>query len=212
MSSEEYKAKLREMYEPCLARADLKDFTEVVSLEWLLEMANPEPTETTDLGVEKPGILVGMAELAKDLKKRGLREPLVVGVGLGSGRARLEAGNHRVRVLLEMGFLHAPAVCWVGQSHVGFEGNGLHQGRSVKFWPQSKPMIALGPYDERYFEKPSALLPCAPIFSLDSASRGAKPRSASIPAAKEEAKKTQKPTKPKSEDPKPAQSDDASRD
>lgn len=167
MFNEEYKTKLREMFEPCLARADLKDQTEIVSLEWLMEMANPQPSETTNLGADKPGSIVSLADLAKDMKKRGLREPLVIAVGLGSGRARLEAGNHRVKILMEMGFLHAPAVCWVGASHVGFEGNGLHSGREVRFWPQAKPLVALGVYDERYFVKPSLILPSAPIWSLD---------------------------------------------
>lgn len=167
MFNEEYKIKLREMFEPCLARADLKDQTEIVSLEWLMEMANPQPSETTNLGTDKPGSVVSLADLGKDMKKRGLREPLVIAVGLGTGRARLEAGNHRVKVLFEMGFLHAPAVCWVGASHVGFEGNGLHSGREVRFWPQAKPLVALGVYDERYFVKPSLILPSAPIWSLD---------------------------------------------
>jgi hypothetical protein len=167
MFNEEYKNKLREMFEPCLTRADLKDQTEIVSLEWLMEMANPNPSETTNLGADKPGSVVSLADLGKDMKKRGLREPLVIAVGLSSGRARLEAGNHRVKVLLEMGFLHAPAVCWVGASHVGFEGNGIHSGREVRFWPQAKPLVALGVYDERYFVKPSLILPSAPIWSLD---------------------------------------------
>lgn len=174
MSSEEYKAKLREMFEPCLSRPDLKDNMEIVSLEWLLEMANPDPSDTTDLGADKPGSLVSMADLGKDLKRRGLREPLVVAVGLSTGRARLEAGNHRVRVLLDMGFLHAPAVCWVGASHVGFDGNGPHQGREVRFWPQARPLVALGPYDERYFMRPSLILPSAPLWSLDAAARPVK--------------------------------------
>jgi hypothetical protein len=163
MASEEYKAKLKEMFEPCMSRPDLAGKIEIVSLEWLLEMANPDPSDDCDLGADKPGI-VSWSDLAKDLKKRGLREPLVIAVGLATGRARLEAGNHRVRLFLEQGFLHAPAVCWVGATHIGFEGNGRHDGRLVKFWPQAKPLVALGPYDERYFERPSDLLPSVPVW------------------------------------------------
>lgn len=203
MASDEYKAKLKEMFEPCMARQDLAGKIEIVSLEWLLEMANPDPSETTDLGAERPGVVVSMADLAKDLKKRGLREPLVIAVGVSSGRARLEAGNHRIRVLMEQGFLHAPAVCWVGASHIGFEGNGAHDGRAVRFWPQAKPLVALGAYDERYFERPSDLLPSAPVWSGDEGRPGTRaPRASSSAAAAAAAKPgatERKPRAPKAE-------------
>jgi hypothetical protein len=171
VSSEQYREKLREMFEPCMSRADLRSHIEIVSIEWLLEMSNPDPSETFELGEGREGKVVGMSDLSKDLRKRGLQEPLVVAVGMSSGRARLEGGNHRARVLLEMGFLHAPTVCWVGASHVGFESNGLHQGREVKFWPEAKPLVAMGSYDERYFERPGAILPSAPVWSLEEPTR-----------------------------------------
>ena len=199
MSIEEYKNKLKEIFEPCLSRADLKEEIEVVSLEWLLEMSNPHPSENTDLGSDKPGAIVSMVELSKDIKKRGLKEPLVIAVGLTTGRARLEAGNHRVRILLEMGLLHAPAVCWVGSSHIGFEDNGRHAGREVKFWPQARPLVALGPYDERYFEKPSAVLPSAPIFSMDEIAKPVRTRSSS--ASVSEKKTTEKKTRTRNVNP-----------
>lgn len=198
MASEEYKAKLKEMFEPCMARQDLAGKIEIVSLEWLLEMANPDPSDTTDLGAERPGMVVSMADLAKDLKKRGLREPMVIAVGVSTGRARLEAGNHRIRVLMEQGFLHAPAVCWVGASHIGFEGNGRHEGRVVKFWPQAKPLVALGPYDERYFERPSDLLPSTPVWSWDEG-RSRAPRATAATKAPAAPAAERKPRAPKAD-------------
>lgn len=167
MANEEYKAKLRALFAPCMAREDLAGKIEVVSLEWLMEMSDPEPSESLDLGADKAGTLVGLAELAKDIKRRGLLEPMVVAVGVSTGRARLEGGNHRTRVLLDMGVLHAPAVCWVGASHVGFESNGSHQGRIAKLWPDFRPLVTMGRYDERHFERPSAVLPQAPVWSFE---------------------------------------------
>lgn len=199
MASDEYKAKLKEMFEPCMARQDLAGKIEIVSLEWLWEMSNPDPSETTDLGAEKPGV-VSMSDLSKDLKKRGLREPMVIAVGVSTGRARLEAGNHRIRILMEQGFLHAPAVCWVGASHIGFENNGRHDGRVVRFWPQAKPLVAIGAYDERYFERPSDLLPSAPVWSWDEGRSGTRAPRASAAAAKAAAAVPErKPRAPKAE-------------
>lgn len=198
MSSEEYKEKMREMFEPCMSRADLKDHIEIVSLEWLLEMSNPEPSEMVSLGADRPGQEVAMADFAKDIKRRRLQEPLVVTVGMATGRARLEAGNHRARILLDLGFLHAPAVCWVGASHVGFEENGQHQGREVKFWPQAKPLVAFGVYDERYFEKPSSILPSAPVLGLAEQQRPARSK-APPPAPKPPERKARAPRQPAAE-------------
>lgn len=192
MSSEEYKEKMREMFEPCMSRADLREHIEIVSLEWLLEMSNPEPSEMVSLGADKQGQEVSMADLAKDIKRRKLQEPLVITVGMATGRARLEAGNHRAEILLDMGFLHAPAVCWVGASHVGFEENGSHQGREVRFWPQAKPLVAFGVYDERYFEKPSAILPSAPVLGMAEQQRPARSK-AQAPAPKPPERKVRAP-------------------
>lgn len=200
MSTEAYREKLREMFEPCMTRADLRAHIEIVSLEWLLEMSNPEPSDQFELGESRGGQMVGMQELAKDLRRRKLLEPMVVAVGMGTGRARLEGGNHRARILLEMGFLHAPAVCWVGASHVGFEHNGSHQGREVKFWPEAKPLVAMGAYDERYFERPSLILPSAPVWSLEEPSRSrSKPAPAQQAPAKPAERKARAPRAPKDE-------------
>lgn len=190
MISEDYKAKMKTMFKPCLSRADLGGKIEIVSLEWLLEMSNPTPSDMVDLGHDRPGQCVDMAELSRDLNRRGLLEPLVVAVGVSTGRARLEAGNHRIGILLDMGFLHGPAVCWVGASHVGFEGNGSHQGRAVKFWPGAKPLVAMGAYDERYFERPSALLPSAPVLVFGEAQAARAPRVASKPIVAERKPRT----------------------
>lgn len=169
MSRDEYTAKLKALCAPCLAREDLAGKVEIVSLEWLMEMSDPAPSEQLDLGADKAGSVGSSQDLARDVKKRGLLEPLVVAVGMSTGRARLEGGNHRARILMEMGMLHAPAVCWVGASHVGFEANGAHQGRPVRLWPDFRPLVAMGRYDERHFERPSAVLPSAPVWNFDEA-------------------------------------------
>lgn len=171
-----YVENIKKVYGYCMGLNDLGPKMELVSLEWLLEMANPDPTEWTALDANHPTERVSVADLAKDLKKRGLREPLLIGVGLTTGRARLEAGNHRIRCLLDMGFLHAPACCWVGASHVGFVGNGTHEGRSVRFWPEAKTLVSLGPYDERFFERPSLILPSAPVWDAQEPKRDRAPR------------------------------------
>lgn len=191
MSKEEYVSKLKALCAPCLAREDLAGKVEIVSLEWLMEMADPSPSDEVDLGADRAGSLVTAQELARDIKKRGLLEPLVVAVGMSTGRARLEGGNHRARILMEMGMLHAPAVCWVGASHVGFEANGPHQGRAVKLWPDFRPLVAMGRYDERHFERPSAVLPSAPVWNFDDSksARAKTPAKPALPAQPRAARK-----------------------
>lgn len=162
---EAYAKKLMEIFAPCMAREEWKERLEMVSLEWLLEMANPEPSDTAPLESGRENERVSMADLVKDIKKRGLKEPLIIGVGIKTGRARLEAGNHRVRALMELGVLHAPATCWVGASHVGFEGNGAHEGRAIRLWETAAATsMAVGAYDERRFAKPSLTLPSCPVL------------------------------------------------
>ena len=58
----------------------LKPYIELVSTDFLLRIANPNPGEETDLGFWDNNVLVGMNDLMRNIKKHGMRDPVIVGV------------------------------------------------------------------------------------------------------------------------------------
>ncbi len=167
-----YAQELMTWYGPALQNEKWGHLVSLVSLEWLLSCANPHPSETTDLGIERKDkegnlIMATMPQLLGDLKRKGMQEPLIVQYGFVTKRARLEAGNHRVRLLLENGLLHAPVLLYMHSSHIGNPGNGSHEGVEVKAYPWvQNETINVGPYVESKFVNIKNVLPSAPILGL----------------------------------------------
>jgi hypothetical protein len=97
---------------------------------WLLARANPNPLSYTNTaGADGlPDRNVDMRALFQNLLEQGMRDPLLVGIGLNNGYVRLETGNQRIRCFSEHGVDFVPAVGFVNDTAVTYEANGLHQG------------------------------------------------------------------------------------
>lgn len=49
-----------------------------------------------------------VSDLSKDIKERGIQEPLIVGYFQKSKKAILEEGNHRLEAAIQAGMTHVP--------------------------------------------------------------------------------------------------------
>lgn len=126
----------------------LGSMIEWVPTQWLFELSNPNvtPDDKTDLGTwdYKPE-MVSMEQLFQNIVKNGMRDPFIVGIGRVTRRTRLEAGNHRIRIFLAHGISLVPAIAYVGDSAITWEGNGTHEGKLFNLRLPSSVDI-LGPY------------------------------------------------------------------
>jgi hypothetical protein len=100
---------------------------------WLLARANPNPLSYTNTaGADGlPDRNVDMSVLFQNLLEQGMRDPLLVGIGLNDGYVRLETGNQRIRCFSECGVDFVPAVGFVNDTAVTHEANGPHQGLPI---------------------------------------------------------------------------------
>lgn len=99
----------------------LYPFIEWVPTDWLLGLANPKPSATTDLGNWQSDERVDWEHLFADMLAAGMRDPFMVGVGRVTRRVRLEAGNHRIRLMVQHGIHMVPAVAYVGDSAISYQ-------------------------------------------------------------------------------------------
>lgn len=166
---------LEQWYKRCLEHPQWCTKVQLVSIEWLETIANPDPPELTNLGIDKLDgqgnlVHVDMEQLSKDIKKIGLKEPLIVQAGLLTKRARLEAGNHRIKLLKAAGLFHAPCLLYVASSHIGHISNGTHDGKEVLMYPNSLDVVSVGSYTESKFVRVSDLIPSAPVLMIGKSS------------------------------------------
>jgi hypothetical protein len=94
----------------------------------LLEViANSEATDTTDTG-DGSGRQFPLDEIWQGILKQGMRDPLIVKIGLAPGLAtiRLESGNHRIRSAKQSGLTHLPAIGIASAQPILHRGNGEH--------------------------------------------------------------------------------------
>ncbi|MES2353486.1 MAG: hypothetical protein V4568_03615 [Pseudomonadota bacterium] len=138
---------------------------DLVSVDWLLGLANPNPTACTDLVNWRQDELVTMDELFRNLLAEGMRDPLLIGVGRVSRMIRLEAGNHRVRVFHARGIKYVPAIAYVSDSAITHEENGTHPGRYADLKLPISPNI-MGPYPEAVFARPQDVIVDCPAVSF----------------------------------------------
>jgi hypothetical protein len=135
---------------------------EWVPTAWLLELANPHPSATTDLGNWGSDERVDWSALFANIAEQGMRDPFLIGVGRVTRTIRLEAGNQRVRCMAENGIPYLPAVAYVGDSAITHLGNGPHEGRIEQLrLPADYPNI-MGPYPVKEYRKLSEVLTCFP--------------------------------------------------
>jgi ParB-like nuclease domain len=84
----------------------LAGHVELVPTAWLYQYRGPDVTPQTDL---KDGTLVTIDELWENIKSEGLHDPVIIRVGKGNKKFRLESGNHRIQVLMKHGVPFTPA-------------------------------------------------------------------------------------------------------
>ena len=127
---------------------------EMLPAEWVARLgAKKDGTERTDLGYWQGEDLVGMEGLWRDILKKGMRDPLIIGVGRVCRSTRLEAGNHRICIFREKGIAYVPAVVLVGDSSVTSEENVTHRFQRDLLIDEGWPDF--GPYPEKVYMRPS---------------------------------------------------------
>jgi hypothetical protein len=122
--------------------------------DFLLSIAEPYPSATTDLGfwgADEASQRVGVGDLFDHMLTYGMRDPLIVSIGLETGRIRLETGNHRIRAFLASQIKWVPVVGFISSSHIIHEGNGRHEGLPVDLHQFEQERLLMGPYLERRY-------------------------------------------------------------
>lgn len=79
----------------------------LVPLAWVMRWRNPD---AHGIGRNHQEQEVGLAEMWDDICRHGMRDPLVIRVGVETRTARLETGNHRVQVFCDHGVKLVPVV------------------------------------------------------------------------------------------------------
>jgi hypothetical protein len=127
--------------------------------EWLLRIANPTPlTDTTTSGADgKPNRRVPLDELYATMHADGMRDPLVLGIGLQSKTVRLETGNQRIRCFAKHHIAYVPVIGYVSRTAITNQKNGHHLGK-----PWDIPAVLQNTPLQTYVD-PTLFLPGAPL-------------------------------------------------
>ena len=84
--------------------------------EWVWQYRVQDVSEYTNL--DDTNKMVNLEELWSDIKRNGLKDPLIIRVGVKNKKIRLESGNHRIQVLK----IHGIELCPVTIQIVDFCG------------------------------------------------------------------------------------------
>ena len=76
-------------------------FVQNMPIKLIAPWRNPTPSPNNDL------------ELSMDINANGIKEPVIIGVGVFSRQIRLETGNHRIYLCPRMGMTHLPCIARV---------------------------------------------------------------------------------------------------
>lgn len=117
-----------------------RSLIQMMPIAILRQWANPTPSPANDL------------ELMNDIMQNGIRDPLMLGVGVYSRKIRLETGNHRIYLLPRMGVQELPVVARVSNYCVFNPGNGDHSF-NCPYITKKQEWI-----DEEYWAKPNTVL------------------------------------------------------
>lgn len=90
----------------------LAGVVELVPTAWIAELRNPQASDVTDLA---DGSYGDLDRLWNDLLRHGMRDPLILRVGRRTRQARLDTGNHRVKVFIAKGIAFMPAAVEIGR-------------------------------------------------------------------------------------------------
>lgn len=127
--------------------------------DWVVPLANPEPLESTNTaGADGlPDRCVDLETLFQGMVENGMRDPLVLGIGL-NGHIRLETGNQRVRCFLKYRVELVPIVGYVNDTAVTHLENGQHRGMPLDV---DYSLLATR---YRQYVQPADALTAAPVF------------------------------------------------
>lgn len=125
--------------------SEIKQLQQMLPVPLLAKFRNLEFSPNDDLA------------LMQDIATNGIQEPVVLGVGVWSRRARLDTGNHRIYLAPRMGLMHLPVVCRVWNYCSFSNGNGDHSYDCPHITPKREWI------QEEYWARPSDVLD---IFEL----------------------------------------------
>lgn len=83
---------------------------EELPLEWVWQYFSYDVTSHTQ---DEDGTEVSLTGLWKAIEANGMRDPLIIRVGLENRKMRLEAGNHRIQLLRKHGIEKVPVAVQV---------------------------------------------------------------------------------------------------
>lgn len=148
----------RRLFTRTLQHPEWGDLVAWAPTSWLITLANPDPlTETTTSGADGlPDRRVDLTTLFQSMLDDGMRDPLVLGIGLDH-QTRLETGNQRIRCLLEHGIEFTPVIGYVNDTSITHLANGKHKGIPMEI---DGTMVA---HYYRQYVSPTDILLNAPV-------------------------------------------------
>jgi len=91
-------------------------------------------------------------ELMEDIMQNGIKDPIVLGIGVWSRRIRLDTGNHRIYIAPKLGISHLPVIARVHNYCTFMPENGDHSFECPFITPKKEWL------DKEYYAKPSDVL------------------------------------------------------
>jgi len=91
-------------------------------------------------------------ELMEDIMQNGIKDPIVLGIGVWSRRIRLDTGNHRIYIAPNLGISHLPVIARVHNYCTFMPENGDHSFECPFITPKKEWL------DKEYYAKPSDVL------------------------------------------------------
>lgn len=91
-------------------------------------------------------------ELMEDIMQNGIKDPIVLGIGVWSRRIRLDTGNHRIYIAPKLGISHLPVIARVHNYCTFMPENGDHSFECPYITPKKEWL------DKEYYAKPSDVL------------------------------------------------------
>jgi len=117
-----------------------EQFVQSMPIQLIAPWRNPTPSPNDDL------------ELSMDINANGIKEPIIIGVGVFSRKIRLETGNHRIYLCPRMGMTHLPCVARVWNYCTFNNGNGDHAFHCPEITVKKQWL------EKEYYAKPSDVL------------------------------------------------------
>lgn len=118
-----------------------RSLIQIMPIALIRQWANPRPIPNHD-----------DLALMNDIITNGIRDPIILGIGVYSRKIRLDTGNHRIYLLPRMGVQEVPVVARVGNYCVFSPSNGDHSFNCP--WITKKQEWIT----EEYWAKPNTVL------------------------------------------------------